>query len=345
MMCTKRNVVTVGVLGLIALLLIAVFGAVTVGVLGLIALLLIAVFGAGANVAQPTASMPDGTWIVIVPTPSGVIRSLMTSTRQDADGTRYTSTAQEGRWTPTLFGMFPEAAVETTHVGQTLLADDGAYDTSMIGYGLAAPASPELLGEIVYISVLTSRGTFTDDNTMEGEGTHAFYLPFADADGDGLPDEGQEPALCFPYTMTATRVPLLAPCEPAPGFPVVGMGASTAISETEFAGTATLVVGEEVYETTVAIIASEIVEDPDGTQHVTASHTFTFADGTSFTTTDEETAVPTETPGLYTISAHMAITEGDYGGKLQAVGTINFAAEPPEASYKLYGSIYPVEGP
>lgn len=325
-MYTKRNVVTVGVIGLIALLLIAVFGA-------------------GANEPQSADHTLDGTWIVIVPTPSGVIRSLWTAGRQDADGTRYTSTAQEGRWTTTLFGMFPEAAVETTHIGQTVLAEDDTYESSMVGYGLASPASPERLGEIVYISVLTSRVTFTDDNTLEGEGTHAFYLPFADGDGDGLPDEGQEPALCFPYAMTATRVPLLAPCAPSPGYPVVGGGSSTAISENEFAGTATLVVGEEVYETTVAIIVSEIVVDDDGTQHVTASHTFTFADGTSFTTTDEETAVPTETPGLYTLSANMVITEGDYRGKLQAVGTMNFAAEPPEATYKLYGSIYPVEGP
>ncbi|MBN2129944.1 MAG: hypothetical protein JW741_10625 [Sedimentisphaerales bacterium] len=326
MMYTKRNVITVGVSGMMALLLISVFGA-------------------GANVTQSTASVLDGSWIVTVPLPNGVVRTLWTATGQDAEGTRYTSTAVEGRWSATIFGMFPDAAVETTHVGQTVLADDGAYESSMVGYGLSAPASPELLGEIVYISVLTSRVTFTDDNTMEGEGTHAFYLPFADADGDGLPDEGQEPALCFPYTMTATRVPLLAPCEPDPGFPVIGMGSSTATSETEFAGQAMLMLGTDLYEATVAIAVSEIVEDPDGTQHVTASHTFTLADGTSFTTTDEETAVPTATPGLYKISAHMTITEGDYGGKLQAVGTINFAAEPPEASYKLYGSIYPLEGP
>jgi len=326
MMYTRRNVVAVGVMGLIALMLIAVFGV-------------------GASVVQPTTSALEGSWIITVPLPNGVIRTIWTATGQGAEGTRYTSTAVEGRWTPSIFGMFPDAAVETAHVGQTVLADDGAYDTSMIGYGLAAPASPELLGEIVYISVLTSHVTFTDDNTMEGEGTHAFYLPFADADGDGLPDEGQEPALCFPYTMTATRVGVLAPCEPAPGFPVIGMGASAATSETEFAGQAMLMVGEDLHEATVAIAVSEIVEDPDGTQHVTASHTFTLADGTSFTTTDEETAVPTTTPGLYTISAHMVITEGDYGGKLQAVGTMNFAAEPPEANYKLYGSIYPVEGP
>jgi len=318
---------------------------VALGAMGLMALLLIAVFGAGANVPVPTASTLDGTWIAVVPTPSGVLRSLWTATRQDADGTRYAATVSEGRWSPTLFGAFSEVVFETTHIGHSVRADDGAYESSMVGYGLAAPTSPELLGEIVYISVLTSRMTFTGDNTMEGEGTHAFYLPFADGDGDGLPDEGQEPGICLPYTMTATRVPMLAPCAPSPGFPVVGMGSSTGISETEFAGQATLMVGADMLETTVAVTVSEIVEDPDGTQHVTASHTFTFADGTSFTTADEETAVPTATPGLYTLSGTLTITAGDYGGRLQVVGTMNFAAEPPEATYKLYGYMYPMEGP
>jgi hypothetical protein len=85
------------------------------------------------------------------------------------------------------------------------------------------------------------------------------------------------------------------------------------------------------------------VVDDDGTQHVKATHTFTFDDGTSFTTTDEETAVPTETPGLFTLTGTLMITEGDYGGRLQVMGTMDFASEPPTAEYRLYGSIYPVE--
>ncbi len=323
-MYTRRALITVGIIGVLTLLLMAVFGSVATGI----------------QSADPTL---DGAWAMVIPTPSGIIRSNWVAVRQDAEGTRYTSTVHAVRPTATVFGMFPEAVVQTTHVGPTIKTDADTYETTNIGYGLAAPASPAQLGEIVYISVLTSTSTFTGPDSIEGQGMHAFYLPFADGDGDGLPDPGQEPAFCFPYAATGTRIPALAPCEPIPGYPVVGMGSSTGVSETEFAGTATLYVGEDVWEATVAITTNEIVVDDDGTQHVTASHTFTLADGTSFTTTDEETAVPTATPGVYTISATLVISGGDYGGRLQAVGTMNFAAEPPEAQYKLYGTIYPLE--
>ncbi len=219
----------------------------------------------------------------------------------------------------------------------------GRYESAAAGYGTAAPASPHELGEIVYISVLTSTAKLTDPDSMEGEGTHAFFLPSADADGDGLSDEGQKPAICFPFTFAAKRVTVVTSWEPSPGHPACGSGSSTAISENGFARTATLVIGGQVYETAVSVVAGEIVVDDDGTQHVTASHTFAFEDRTGFTTTDEETGVPTETPGLYTLTGTLVITEGDYAGKLQVVRSMDFASEPPKADYRLCGWIYPIE--
>jgi len=53
-----------------------------------------------------------------------------------------------------------------------------------------------------------------DENTAAGGGTHAFFLSSADADGDGLPDDGQEPIACIPYTITSKRVGLMPPCVP-----------------------------------------------------------------------------------------------------------------------------------
>ncbi|HUU17105.1 MAG TPA: hypothetical protein VMW72_08155 [Sedimentisphaerales bacterium] len=73
---------------------------------------------------------------------------------------------------------------------------------------------PGMLPEIVYISVIYSKAQLIDENTMEGQGTHAFYLPSADADDDGLPDDSQEPIACLPYTITSKRVGLIPPCVP-----------------------------------------------------------------------------------------------------------------------------------
>jgi hypothetical protein len=71
-----------------------------------------------------------------------------------------------------------------------------------------------MLPEIIYISVLYAKMQLTDQNTMQGQGTHAFYAPSQDADDDGLPDDGQEPVACFPYTITSNRVQLMHACVP-----------------------------------------------------------------------------------------------------------------------------------
>ena len=73
-----------------------------------------------------------------------------------------------------------------------------------------------MLPEIVYISVLYAKMQLTEENTIQGQSTHAFYAPFQDVDGNGLPDDGQEPVACFPYTITSKRVQLMPACVPPP---------------------------------------------------------------------------------------------------------------------------------
>lgn len=62
--------------------------------------------------------------------------------------------------------------------------------------------------------VVAGKAQTIDENTMVGQGTHAFYLP--SADGDELPDESQEPIVCLPYTITSKRVQLMPPCVTLP---------------------------------------------------------------------------------------------------------------------------------
>jgi len=78
-----------------------------------------------------------------------------------------------------------------------------------------SPIVPRMLPEIVYISVVYSKVQLIDENTMEGQGTHAFYLPSADAHDDGFLDDDQEPIACLPYTITSKRVGLMHPCVPS----------------------------------------------------------------------------------------------------------------------------------
>jgi hypothetical protein len=124
---------------------------------------------------------------------------------------------------PTIFGSFPDADHLSNPIGQAVRTGLNTYELTLISYGTKKAELPGMLPEIVYIYVVYGKGVLTGQNTMEGEGTDSFFLPSADADGDGLPDEGAEPIYCFPYALTAKRVPLMPPCvvpppppEPAP---------------------------------------------------------------------------------------------------------------------------------
>jgi hypothetical protein len=157
--------------------------------------------------------------------------------------------------------------------------------------------------------------------------------------------------LTIKWTIPALTLALLivlstALAEPAAD-PVSGSGSSEAINEFQFEGSATLVIRGQVKsaELLVTVLAPPVISE-DGVQHVVASHTFTFADG-SITTSDMEIAEPTETPGLYTLNANMTVISGTgvyegVSGHFTAHGTIDFRALP-TAEFKIVGVISAVE--
>jgi hypothetical protein len=124
-----------------------------------------------------------------------------------------------------------------------------------------------------------------------------------------------------------------------------GAGATAAINDYQFAGTATLTIhGQEKSAELIVTLLEPPVVDANGVQHVKATHEFTFADGSSFVTSDQEIATPTETEGLYNLTAIMDITSGTgiyegVTGRLQANGTIDFAAQPPAAQFEIVGAV------
>ena len=124
-----------------------------------------------------------------------------------------------------------------------------------------------------------------------------------------------------------------------------GAGATTAINDYQFAGTATLTIhGQETSADLLVTVLEPPVVDANGVQYVKAMHEFTFADGSSIITSDQEIATPTETEGLYNIVATMDVASGTgiyegVTGRLEAHGTIDFAAQPPAAQFELAGAI------
>jgi hypothetical protein len=70
--------------------------------------------------------------------------------------------------------------------------------------------------EIVTIEILNATWRLTGPNTNEGECTLAEYLAEQDINGDGFPDEGQEPAVCMGFTYTSRRLTMIPGCVPTP---------------------------------------------------------------------------------------------------------------------------------
>lgn len=126
---------------------------------------------------------------------------------------------------------------------------------------------------------------------------------------------------------------------------IFGSGATSAINDYQFAGTATLTIhGQEKSADLLVTLLEPPVVDANGVQYVKAMHEFTFSDGNSFTTSDQEIATPTAPPGLHFLTGLMDLVSGtgiyeSVTGRLSVNGTIDFAAEPPEAQFDMAGEI------
>ena len=53
-------------------------------------------------------------------------------------------------------------------------------------------------------------------DSLKTEATVSVYAAAQDADGDGFPDEGQEPVACLAFAGMAKRVKVMPQCVPPP---------------------------------------------------------------------------------------------------------------------------------
>lgn len=151
-----------------------------------------------------------GVWVLSVPTPMGNILMLHNNHAQDLAGTRFGGTVIHVNDNPTNFGMFPDVDGGNGWVSQTVRTGPDTFATTMLTYGTKnIENAPD---ELVTIGISTSTWRLTGPDTKEGQATYAVYLASQDADGDGFPDEGEEPISCTPFTFTGRRLRVMPGC-------------------------------------------------------------------------------------------------------------------------------------
>jgi len=172
--------------------------------------------GVVQQITAPLAWSPVGTWLVSSPTPAGKILLLHSVHAQDLTGTNFGGTIRQINSNPTYFGMIPNAEMgaDDHWASQTVRKGLNSYESTLLYYSTRRGAGP--LAEIVAINVVNASWTITGPDTNEGAATISTYLAAQDADGDGLPDEGQKPTICTPFTYTSKRLKALPGCVPTP---------------------------------------------------------------------------------------------------------------------------------
>lgn len=196
----------------------------------------------------PAAFDIAGVWLGSAPAiPTVYTQPLVTTTvitPTDPSGHRFTYVAQGVNGDPTFMGLFPDATQLATQVGTIVRTGARTYDFTSIQY-FSKPPGPGTVfgtfdrGQVLYFFVSSGTIELQDANTMSTVETLAFYskvdrgevvhpvfnmwgiteLHNQDKDnggiGDGLPDAGEVPFVCFPPERSTTkRLPLLAPCAP-----------------------------------------------------------------------------------------------------------------------------------
>ncbi len=180
------------------------------------AALLVLTQTASSNSTQ-IANKLEGAWISKVP---GTAVQFTTVFTPDASGARASIIGALQVRIPVDL-MFPglPPAVDGSYdfVGEVVMTGPDTANATLLGYAFkkVAPSAEYPFGEqVLWIWVGSGEIKFAASGRTETTGSMAIYLPEADANGDGLPDPGQTPLICFPISYPSVRPGLMPPCQP-----------------------------------------------------------------------------------------------------------------------------------
>ncbi len=114
---------------------------------------------------------------------------------------------------PSGLGLFPDATSVLKDMGRAVRTGKNTYEVTTINY--PTKWGDAFIGKPVGIWVSSGQFIFSDDcETARLIATFAAFSLAQDGDGDGLPDEGQDPIFCVGNDVIGKRVPIIPPYAP-----------------------------------------------------------------------------------------------------------------------------------
>lgn len=165
---------------------------------------------AGNDSHRPSYKL-EGAWIARV---AGTPIQWAYTLSPDTSGNRAVLSGSVHVKIPSAFypdpSLFADTEYQTDMVGECVMTGRDTGKATAVFYGMRNALPGELYDQVTYTCVVTSQIRFTAPGKSTVSHNVAIYLPGADVDGDGLPDQG--PVACLPAASTDTRVGLLPPC-------------------------------------------------------------------------------------------------------------------------------------
>lgn len=165
---------------------------------------------AGNGSHRPSYKL-EGAWIAKVP---GTPMQWGYAMSSDPSGNRATLTGSVHVKIPPQFypdpDMFADTEYQTDMLGELVMTGRDTGKATAVFYGMRKALTTELYDQVTYICVVNSQITFTAPGKITAAHNVQIYLPSADVDGDGFPD--QSPVACLPAVSIDTRVGFFTPC-------------------------------------------------------------------------------------------------------------------------------------
>ncbi|MBN2326843.1 MAG: hypothetical protein JXR73_06790, partial [Candidatus Omnitrophica bacterium] len=115
-------------------------------------------------------------------------------------------------WCTNRIDLFPTHEEYAPMVGDLVRTGPNTWDMTVIGNGADGPVGTGA-NNLLFISVMSGSCTFSENcDEMYYSGAYAVFQPYQDVNPtDGIPDEGEEPYICFPAESVSHRVKVMPP--------------------------------------------------------------------------------------------------------------------------------------